>query len=254
MDMAKIISFLNHKGGVGKTTSAINMGAVLAEMDKRVLLVDLDPQASLTLSLGISNNSTIYTALKGAVDNDNGVLPIVAYKTNLDIVPSERKMADAEYLLLNELGRESFLKDLIAPVSGSYDYIILDCPPALGLISINALVASGHIVVPVQAEILSLHGLVSIIDIITMIQKKLNKKLEVAGFLMTQYDGRTGLHRRIVENMREQYGNKVFENVIRRNIRISEAPLEKVDIIAYDANCSGANDYINVTKELMQRV
>ncbi|MEG0890137.1 MAG: ParA family protein [Bacteroides sp.] len=253
--MAKIISFLNHKGGVGKTTSAINMGAVLAEMGKRVLLIDLDPQASLTLSLGVHNcERTIYTALKETVDSDNGVLPIIPCKTNLSVVPSDRKMADAEYLLLNELGRESFLKELIAPISSNYDYIILDCPPALGLISINALVASDHIIVPVQAEILSLHGLVSIVDVIATVQKKLNKKLAIAGFLMTQYDARTGLHRRIVENMREQYENKVFESVIRRNIRISEAPLEKMDIISYDANCSGANDYIDATKELIQRV
>lgn len=252
--MAKIISFLNHKGGVGKTTSAINMGAVLAEMGKRVLLIDLDPQASLTLSLGVDNTRSIYSALKDAVKSDKGSLPIVACKTNLDIVPSERKMADAEYLLLNELGRESFLKDLIDPVKDSYDYIILDCPPSLGLISINALAAADSIVVPVQAEVLSLHGLVSVLDVVGAIQKKLNKKLAVAGFLMTQYDNRTGLHRHIVENMRDQYGEKVFKGMIRRNIRVSEAPLEKMDIVAYDANSSGAIDYIAATKELIQRV
>lgn len=253
--MAKIIAIMNNKGGVGKTTTAINVSAELARMGYRTLEIDLDSQASLTLSVGLKNCTvTIFTALKAAVEDGKNKLPVEHLKENLDIVPSERKMVDAEYLLFKEHGREYFLKELISPIRKKYDYIILDCPPALNLISINALVASEFVLIPVQTEVLSLHGLVIMIDAISIIKKKLNKKLKVAGFLMTQYDGRTGLHQRVIQEMRAKHTTAVFESIIRRNTRISEAPHKGMDIFSYDDRSAGANDYSNATKELIQRI
>ncbi|MFR3025816.1 MULTISPECIES: ParA family protein [Bacteroides] len=253
--MAKIVAIMNNKGGVGKTTTAINVSAGLARMGYKTLEMDLDSQASLTLSVGLKNQeATIYTALKAAVEEGKGKLPIKHLKENLDIIPSERKMVDAEYLLFKEHGREYFLKELISPIRKKYDYIILDCPPALNLIAINALVASDFVLVPVQTEVLSLHGLVSMVDVISTIKKKLNKKLRIAGYLMTQYDGRTGLHRSVIQEMKGKHGADVFESVIRRNTRISEAPHKGMDIFSYDEKSAGATDYSNATKELIQRI
>jgi chromosome partitioning protein len=251
--MTKIISFLNHKGGVGKTTSTINIGAALAHLGKRVLLIDLDPQASLTLSLGIDNcEKTIYSAIKDAIKS-TGVLPVFNKKENLDVVPSERDLADMEFLLMKEMAGERFLSHLISPLMGKYHYILIDCPPSIGLIAINALVASDSIVIPVQAEILSLHGMKSMLTVIERVQNRLNDKLTIEGFLMTQYDARTGLHKSVVEDMRKTYGEQVFKTPIRRNIRISEAPMEREDIFSYDASSSGAKDYMSVAKAILNK-
>ena len=253
--MGKIIAIMNNKGGVGKTTTAMNISAELARMGYQTLVMDLDSQASLTLSAGLKEcTATIFTALKAAVEEDKGKLPIKHLKENLDIVPSEKKMVDAEYLLFKEHGREYFLKELISPVRKKYDYIILDCPPALNLISINALVASDFVLIPVQTEVLSLHGLVTMVDVISSMKKKLNKKLKIAGYLMTQYDSRTGLHRSVIQGMISKYGTDVFKSIIRRNIRISEAPHRGMDIFSYDDSSAGAIDYSNATKELIQRI
>ena len=253
--MGKIIAIMNNKGGVGKTTTAMNISAELARMGYQTLVMDLDSQASLTLSAGLKEyKATIFTALKEAVEEDKGKLPIEHLKENLDIVPSEKKMVDAEYLLFKEHGREYFLKELISPVRKKYDYIILDCPPALNLISINALVVSDFVLIPVQTEVLSLHGLVTMVDVISSMKKKLNKKLKIAGYLMTQYDSRTGLHRSVIQGMISKYGTDVFKSIIRRNIRISEAPHRGMDIFSYDGNSAGAIDYSNATKELIQRI
>lgn len=253
--MAKIVAIMNNKGGVGKTTTAINLSAKLAQMGYKTLEIDLDSQASLTLSVGLKNpKDTIFTALKAVVENEKAELPIKHLKENLDVIPSERKMVDAEYLLFREHGREYFLKELIAPIRKKYDYIILDCPPALNLIAINALVAADEVLIPVQTEVLSLHGLVSMVDVITTVKKKLNRKLKIAGYLMTQYDGRTGLHRSVIQEMKDKHGTDVFESVIRRNTRISEAPHKGMDIFSYDPKSAGAADYSNATKELIQRI
>ena len=249
--MTKIISFLNHKGGVGKTTSTINIGAALAQLGKKVLLIDLDPQASLTLSLGIENSGeTIFSALKNAIKGI-GVLPVFNKKENLDVVPAERDLADMEFLLMKEMAGERFLTDLLSPLMGKYDYILVDCPPSLGLIAINALVASDSIVIPVQAEILSLHGMKSMLTVIERVQNRLNNRLTIEGFLMTQYDARTGLHKSVVEDMRDTYGEQVFKTPIRRNIRISEAPMNRDDIFTYDASASGAKDYMSVAMAIL---
>lgn len=249
--MTKVISFLNHKGGVGKTTSTINVGAALALLGKKVLLIDFDPQASLTQSLGIDNSKeTIFTALKNEVNN-SGSLPIINKQSNLDIVPSNIELINAEIMLSSEMARERFLDTLISKVKKQYDFILIDCPPALGIISINAMVASDEIIIPVQTEVLSLHGMFSIIDTIKKAQVKLNTKLLLRGFLLTQYDGRTALHKDVVENVKKMYNEKVFKTIIRRNIRLSEAPCQKIDIFSYEKTCPGATDYMNVAKELL---
>lgn len=253
--MVKIIAVHNQKGGVGKTTTTTNVGFELARKGYKVLLADLDPQATLTSALGVTDpEETVFSALQGAVDGKETQLPWIWLQENISLCPSCRKMADAEYLLQNEYGRENFLKELAARTDGGYDFVLLDCPPAVGLITVNALVAATDLIIPVQPEVASLYGLVSILDTVAVIRRKINRRLNLLGMLVTQYDRRTTLHAEILEAMRKQYGETVFSTVISRSIRVAESMSRKTDVVSYSRNSSGAADYRSLTREILSRL
>ena len=247
--MGKIISLLNHKGGVGKTTSAINIGAGLVELGKKVLLVDLDPQANLTLSLGIPRQPvTIYESLRG----ESELVPYTA-KQNLDVITSTLDLSGAEMELINEAGREFLLKELFAPVEEEYDYIIIDCPPSLGLLTLNALTCSHYVFIPLQTEFLALQGLAKIKQVIDKVRFRLNKGLEIGGVIATMYDARKVLNRDVVATIKKYFGEKVFETLIRDNVALAEAPAQRKDIFEYSPSSSGAEDYLKLSKEILVR-
>lgn len=247
--MGKIISLLNHKGGVGKTTSAINIGAGMAELGRRVLLIDLDPQANLSLSLGIPRQrETIYEALRGESE-------LVPYnvKEGLDVVMSTLDLSGAEMELINEAGREFILRELFEPVKEDYDFIIIDCPPSLGLLTLNALTSSDYVYIPLQTEFLALQGLAKIKQVIDKVRFRLNKKLEIGGVIATMYDHRKVLNRDVVDTIRKYFGDKVFDTMIRDNVSLAEAPAQRQDIFGYNRKSKGARDYLALCKEILQR-
>ncbi|MEM1214136.1 MAG: ParA family protein [Bacteroidota bacterium] len=247
--MGQIISLLNHKGGVGKTTSTINIGAAMVELGKKVLLIDLDPQANLTLSLGIPRQPiTIYEALRGESD----IAPYT-YKPGLDVVISTLDLSSAEMELINEAGREYILRELFDPHREDYDYIIIDCPPSLGLLTLNALTASDKVIIPLQTEFLALQGLAKIKQVIQKVKLRLNKGLSIGGVIATMYDARKVLNRDVVETIRKYFGKDVFDTYIRDNVALAEAPAHRKDIFAYNRNSPGAKDYLALAKEIIQR-
>ncbi|MFK8100973.1 MAG: ParA family protein [Saprospiraceae bacterium] len=247
--MGKIISLLNHKGGVGKTTSAINIGAGLVELGKKVLLIDLDPQANLTLSLGIPRQrSTIYEALRG----ESELMPYQV-RPGFDVVTSSLDLSGAEMELINEAGREYILRELFDAVIEEYDYIIIDCPPSLGLLTLNALTSSDYVYIPLQTEFLALQGLAKIKQIIDKVRFRLNKKLIIGGVIATMYDARKVLNRDVVETIHKYFGEKVFKTKIRDNVALAEAPAQRKDIIAYSRSSNGAKDYLSLCHEILER-
>lgn len=248
--MAIVISLLNHKGGVGKTTSAISIGAGLVELGKRVLLLDLDPQANLTLSLGIGRQpSSIYEALRGEAD-----LTPVESRPNLDVIISTLDLSGAEMELINEAGREFILRDLLDPLQDDYDYIIIDCPPSLGLLTLNALTASRYVYIPLQTEFLALQGLVKLKQVIDKVRFRINKQLEIGGVIATMYDQRKVLNRDVVATIQKHFGEKVFKTYIRDTVALAEAPASRKDIFEYNRSSNGATDYLNLCKEILERV
>lgn len=248
--MSKVISLLNHKGGVGKTTSTISIGAALVQLGKRVLLLDLDPQANLTLSLGIPRQKhTIYEALRG-----EGELAPFNVKENLDVVPSTLDLSGAEMELINEAGREFILRELFEPLQTEYDYILIDCPPSLGLLTLNALTSSDHVIIPLQTEFLALQGLTKIKQVVDKVRFRLNKKLTIAGVVATMYDNRKVLNRDVVDTIRKYFGDKVFETLVRDNVSLAEAPAARQDIFEYNNKSNGAEDYLELSKEIISRV
>lgn len=247
--MGKIISLLNHKGGVGKTTSAINIGAGLVELGKKVLLIDLDPQANLTLSLGIPRQKyTIYESLRG----ESELIP-VNYKEGMDVVISTLDLSGAEMELINEAGREFILRELFDAVVDDYDFIIIDCPPSLGLLTLNALTSSHYVYIPLQTEFLAMQGLAKIKQVIDKVRFRLNKKLEIGGVIATMYDSRKILNRDVVDTIRKFFGEKVFDTLIRDNVALAEAPAQRKDIFAYNKSSPGAKDYLSLSKEILVR-
>ena len=247
--MSKIISISNHKGGVGKTTSAINIGAGLANLKKKVLLIDLDPQANLSQSLGIENKeSNIYGAIRG----EYRLEPVNVYK-GLDAIPSTLDLSGAEIELSSEAGREYILKELLEPLRPSYDFIIIDSPPSLGLLTINAFTASNEILIPLQAQYLALQGLSKLMEIVNKIQKRLNKELTVGGVFITQYDHRKVLNRDVLETIQKHFKEKVFKTKIRDNVALAEAPTQSLDIFRYNSKSYGAEDYLNLAKEIVKK-
>jgi chromosome partitioning protein len=248
--MGTVISLLNHKGGVGKTTSAINIGAGLRELGKKVLLIDLDPQANLSISLGIPRQKfTIYEALRG-----EGDLQPYAHRPGLDVVTSSLDLSGAEMELINEAGREFILRDLLGQVSDSYDYILIDCPPSLGLLTLNALTASRYVLIPLQTEFLAVQGLAKIKQVIDKVRFRLNKSLEMSGVIATMYDSRRILNRDVVDTIHKYFGDKVFKTYIRDNIALAEAPAQRKDIFEYSPKSPGAHDYLELSKELLSRI
>lgn len=247
--MGIIISLLNHKGGVGKTTSTINIGAGLVELGKKVLLIDLDPQANLTLSLGIPRQSkTIYEAIRGECE-----LAPYTVKENLDVVISTLDLSGAEMEMINEAGREFILRELFEPIQEEYDYIIIDCPPSLGLLTLNALTCSNYVYIPLQAEFLAMQGLAKLKQIISKVKLRLNKQLEIGGVFATMYDGRKVLNRDVVETIKKYFGPLVFETLIRDNVALAEAPAQRQDIFGYNRNSPGAKDYLKLCQEILVR-
>lgn len=248
--MATVISLLNHKGGVGKTTSSIGIGAGLVKLGKRVLLMDLDPQANLTLSLGVPRQKvTIYEALRGEAE-------LVSYnvKEDLDVIPSTLDLSGAEMELINEAGREFILRETLEPLQEEYDYIIIDCPPSLGLLTLNSLTSSNYVIIPLQTEFLALQGLTKIKQVIDKVRFRLNKKLQIAGVIATMYDNRKVLNREVVETIKKYFGKKVFKTLIRDNVALAEAPASRQDIFEYSPRSNGAEDYLSLCKEILDRV
>ena len=246
------IAITNQKGGVAKTTTAVNLGACLAERGKRVLLIDLDPQANLTSWLGLGkeeNAGSIYNVFVG----DTGLNEVlVDYRMNgLRIAPSAVELAGAERLLSNEAGRETILKRKLAELSGDYDYLFFDCPPSLGVITINALVAAKEVFIPVETKILALNGLVTLTHTIQLIKDRVNPSLEVTGIVACMYDGRTNLSREVVEKLRAHFGDRVFKTVIRENVRLAECPISELPIHLYAPGCAGAKDYESLADEVI---
>ena len=247
--MGLVIALLNHKGGVGKTTCTINIGAGMVEMGKKVLLIDLDPQANLTLSLGIPRHpNTIYEAMRAEA-------PLVPYtaKEGLDIVISTLDLSGAEMELINEAGREQVLRELIEPLRDRYDYIFIDCPPSLGLLTLNALTASDIIYIPLQTEFLALQGLAKIKQVIDKVKLRLNKDLHIGGVIATMYDSRKVLNREVVATILKYFGDIVFKTMIRDNVALAEAPSKRMDIFTYSPNSPGAEDYVELCKEILER-
>lgn len=247
--MGITIAVSNHKGGVGKTTSVVNIGAGLANMKKKVLLIDLDPQANLTQSFGINNaKNTIYETLKG--EKPLSWIPINKY---LEVVPSTLDLSGAEMELSSEAGREYILDEALNPVKDKYEYILIDCPPSLGLLTINALTTSNEVFIPLQAHYLAIKGLTKIIEVINKVKKRLNKEIEITGVFVTQFDKRKVLHRDVVETIKTYFDEKLFQTKIRDNIALAEAPSQGMDIFSYNNNCNGAEDYLNLCKEIIKR-
>jgi len=248
--MAKIITLSNHKGGVGKTTSSINIGAGLHQLGKKVLLIDLDPQANLSQSLGVVDAEfTIYGALRGFYK----LTPIKILK-GLDLIPSTLELSGAEIEMIGEPGREYILKQTIKPLKNKYDFIIIDSPPSLGLLTINSLTASDNVLVPLQAQFLALQGLVKLMEVIKKIQLRLNKNLELGGVFVTQYDNRKVLNRNVLETIIGHFKGKVFDTKIRDNVALAEAPSKGLDIFRYNSKTYGAKDYLSLSKEIINRL
>jgi len=246
--MSKVISISNHKGGVGKTTSAINIGAGLNKLGKKILLIDLDPQANLSQSLGIIEpDSNIYGALRG----EYKLQPIEVVK-GLDVIPSTLDLSGAEVEMSGEAGREYILRELIEPIRGSYDYILIDSPPSLGLLTLNSFVASDQIFIPLQAQFLALQGLTKLLEVIDKIKKRLNKELEVGGVFITQYDSRKVLNRDVVATIEAHFEDAVFKTKIRDNVALAEAPAQGLDIFRYNPKSPGAEDYLSICKEILK--
>jgi len=248
-NIMKVISISNHKGGVGKTTSVVNIGAGLNKLNKRVLLIDMDPQANLSQSMGvIEQDYNIY----GALRKKYPLKPISVVK-NLDIIPSTLDLSGAEIELSSEPGREYILTDLLEPLKSKYDYIIIDCPPSLGLLTINSLTAADEVYIPMQAQYLALQGLTKLIEIIERLRQRINKRLRIGGIIVTQYDKRKVLNRDIEETITNHFPDIVFKTVIRDNIALAEAPSTGQDIFRYNMDSNGAKDYLNLCKEILSR-
>lgn len=252
--MGKVIALANQKGGVGKTTSTINLSAALGIKNKKVLLIDLDPQGNATSGVGIDKEATEYS-IYDVLINEVGIKDAIV-KTeckNLDLCPSNIQLAGAEIEMVDIEEREFILKKSLNNIRKEYDYILIDCPPSLGLLTLNAFVAVDTILIPIQCEYYALEGLSQLIKTIKEIKKSLNKELDLEGVLLTMFDSRTNLSVQVAEEVKKYYPDKLYKSVIPRNVRLSEAPSYGMSIFEYDKHSKGANSYLSLAKEVIKR-
>lgn len=250
----RIISIINQKGGVGKSTTAVNLAAALGELGKKVLIVDFDPQGNSTSGLGIEKEELeqcVYDALLNDVPAEN--LLIQANCNNVTVIPATIQLAGAEIELVSAMARETRLKELLEPVQENYDFVFIDCPPSLGLLTINALTAADSVLIPIQCEYYALEGVTKLLESMRMVKSKINKGLEVFGVLLTMYDSRTSLANQVVDEVKQYFGDKVFNTLIPRTVKISEAPSFGMSVIQYAPQNKGAQSYMELAEEVIGR-
>jgi chromosome partitioning protein len=252
--MGKIIALANQKGGVGKTTTAINLAASLAALDKKVLLVDADPQANGSTGLGIDISGldkTIYECMINGLEPKDALVATAV--PNLDVLPSHINLVGAEIEMLKKNSREKVLKNVLEQLRDSYDFILIDCSPSLGLITVNALTAADSVMIPVQCEYFALEGIAKLLNTIKIVKSKLNPDLAIEGFLLTMYDSRLRLANQVLEDVQKNFGDLVFKTLIQRNVKLTEAPSYGMPVILYDSASPGAKNHLHLAKELIDK-